>query len=145
MTTFLKLLWQYRHYVAYVVEIIIYLFNKTKKKPMKPHVKIFIEKVVDLLDKKTDTGWMEPIDGPAAKKLLIVAYNYFENSANPKWVEIVDSTIKSLIETKDDELIAKLTEIINGKIDFPHLDETEEAEVIKAILTTIAITIRGLM
>lgn len=140
-----KQAWKYKAYLVYAYQIVMYLINKQKIKPMKPTTALAIVRIVELFDAKTKTGVFEPFDGPVLKKLLSVGFNMFAERVDPATLDLVEQFLASLVTTDDTELIAKLTPIINGKVDLPGLDELQESEIIKSLLQTISYAVRGLL
>lgn len=140
-----KILWRYRRELMYVINLFLYLLKLKKKKPMKPHVKEFIEKIVFMFDEKTNTGIFEPFDSMMLTRALSAGWGLMEQNMSPQWIDIIEQFILSLQSDSDSELIEKLVPIIDGRIDLPNIPEEKEAEIIKSLLQVISLSVRGLI
>jgi hypothetical protein len=119
------------------INIKIYRMNK--------YVEKLIDRIVKLIDEKTNTGIIDPIDQIVFKKLLSTLYVLLTKNADPVLIKGIELLAKSIDTGSDEELIELLTEWVNGEIDLPQLDEVEEGYAIEAILSTIAYTLRALL
>lgn len=112
---------------------------------MKPIIEQFIVRIVALLDEKTKTGIFEPFDSIIAEKLLKAGWQLMEAQMKPEHFKIIEQFVISLETADDAELIELLSNTINSKVDLPNLDETEEKEILNSLLTTLSLTLRGLL
>lgn len=132
-------------YVVYLIQLLNYTINLKKKKPMNPNVELLRDKLIKVIDEKTNTGMFDAIDQFAYKQLFNGLFHLLEQNANPIIVDVINKMAKSIVTGNDDESIEYLTAFINGKVDIPKLDEEEEAHIIKSILVTIAVALRGIL
>lgn len=132
-------------YVVYLIQLLNYIINLKKKKPMNPNVELLRDKLIKIIDEKTNTGMFDAVDQFAYKQLFNGLFHLLEQNANPIIVEVINKMAKSIVTGNDDDSIEYLTAFINGKVDIPKLDEEEEAHIIKSILVTIAVALRGII
>ena len=140
-----RLIWKYRKYISYAIEVILFYVHLKKQKPMKPVIEQFITRIVTLLDEKTKTGIFEPFDSIIAEKLLKAGWQLMQAQMNPEHFEIIEQFVISLETAEDAELIELISNTINNKVDLPNLDETEEKEILVSLLKTLSLTLRGLL
>jgi ferritin len=133
-------------YILTGINIVYQLYKHIKfKLLMDAHVKSLIGKLVEYIDKKTNTGIIDPIDQIVIKKLLEMLYHVIESEASPKIIEAIEKIAKVIDTGQDEEIIVYLTDLVNGKIDIPGIEEDQEAEIIKAMLQTIAYVIKTVL
>lgn len=132
-------------YVVYLIQIIGYFVKLKKKKPMNPNVEKLRDKLIKIIDDKTSTGMFDSVDQYAYKQLFNGLFHLLEQNANPIIIDVINKLATSIVTGSDDESVEYLTAFINGKIDIPKLDEEEEAHIIKSILVTIAVALRGIL
>jgi Tfp pilus assembly protein PilN len=110
-----------------------------------PYVTALIEKLARLIDEKTDTKWLDAVDGILYEKGLEIAWLITLQNADPLLIEGVKLLAKTIETGNSDELTTMLTNWVNGKVDIPGIDEAEESFIIKAILATIARSIQNML